>query len=332
MELGVFVQQFSRQGVLDDQLHHRFFQVGLGDVGVVLGRQNHSIDTHNLAVLVAAGDLALGVRTQPRQQAALAGFGLALNQAVGEGDRRRHQHVGFVAGVAEHQSLVACALVFRLLAVNALGDVDGLFADDVDHTTGVAVVAYFRGGVADVFDHTAYQVFQIDPGAGGDFTADDGHAGLDHGFAGHARVRIVGQDGVQYRIGNLVGQFVRMAFGDRFGGEDVVVRHRCAPLERLQIRTGSVLFDLPAALVVVRAYVKLPTPISKVFDIPVTATGYAASVLFQNSLTCTWNPLRRPINSCSPAVSPASAAQEVSSSGSKPSHRSPQFSLAQSWS
>ena len=224
------MQQFGRQGVLDDQLHHRFFQVFLGHVRVVLGRQNHGVDAHHFAVFVAAGYLALGVRAQPRQQAALAGFGLALHQTVREGDRSRHQHVGFVTGVAEHQALVARALVFRLLAVNALGDIHGLLADDVDYATGVAVVAHIRGGVADVFDHATHQVFQVDPCAGGDFTANDGHTGFHHGFACYASVRVVGQDGVQYRVGDLVGQFVRMAFRDRLGGENVVVRHSGAPL------------------------------------------------------------------------------------------------------
>lgn len=144
MELGVLVEQFSGQRVLHNQFHHRFFQVFLGHVFIVLGGQNHRVDTGDTAILVAAGYLALGVRTQPRQQAALAGLGLALHQTVGEGDRCRHQHVGFVAGVAEHQALVACTLVFRLLAVNALGDIHRLLADNVDDAAGVAVVAHFE--------------------------------------------------------------------------------------------------------------------------------------------------------------------------------------------
>ncbi len=211
--------------MLDDQFHHRFFQVFLGHVLIVLGGQNHRVDTGNPAVFVAAGHLALGVRAQPRQQAALAGLGLSLHQAVRESDRRRHEYVGFVAGIAEHQALIAGTLVFRLLAINALGDIDGLLADNVDDAAGVAVVAHFRGGVADVLDDTAHQVFQIHPGAGGDLTANDGHTGFYHGLAGNAGMGIVGQDGIQHGIRDLVCQFVRMAFRDRFGSEDVVVSH-----------------------------------------------------------------------------------------------------------
>jgi hypothetical protein len=38
-------------------------------------------------------------------------MGLALDQAVRQVDRQRHQHRRFVAGVAEHQALVAGALI-----------------------------------------------------------------------------------------------------------------------------------------------------------------------------------------------------------------------------
>src|SRR5690606_29215740 len=183
VELGVLVQQFGRQHVLDDQLHHRFFQVGLADLRVVLGRQHHRVDAHHFAAVVTAGDLGFGVRAQPRQQAGLAGFGLTLHQTVAEHDRRRHQHFGFVAGVAEHQALVAGALVFRLGAVHTLVDVRGLLANDVDDAAGGAVEADVGAGVADIADHFTGDFFQVDPGVGGDFAGDDGNPGLDHGFA-----------------------------------------------------------------------------------------------------------------------------------------------------
>ena len=148
---------------------------------------------------------------------------------MGKGHRRRHQHIGLIAGIPEHQTLVACTLVFRLLTVDALGDVRRLLADDVDHTAGIAVVANVGGGVADVLDHIAHQVFQVNPGAGGDFTADDGDTGLDHGFAGNAGKFVFADDRVEYCIGDLIGKFVRMAFGDGFGGENGVIAHAAVP-------------------------------------------------------------------------------------------------------
>jgi len=225
VELSVLVQQLGGQAVLDDQLHHAFAQVSHGHFGVVLGGEHHRVDAGDLAVLVAAGDLALGVRAQPRQQAGLAGLGLALDQGVGEADRGRHQHVGFVAGVAEHQALVTGALVFRLGAVDALGDVHGLLADDVDHAAGGAVEADVGAGVADVVDHVADDLLEVDPGAGGHFAGDDGDTGLDQGFHGHAGVLVLLDDGVEDGIGDLVGDLVRMAFGHGFGGKQGVFAH-----------------------------------------------------------------------------------------------------------
>ena len=71
----------------------------------------------------------------------LADLGEALGQAVGEVDRQRHEHVGLVAGVAEHHPLVAGALLVELVVlaggaradlfgvVDALGDVGRLLVD-----------------------------------------------------------------------------------------------------------------------------------------------------------------------------------------------------------
>src|SRR5690606_9726427 len=122
----------------------------------------------------------------------------------------------------EHQALVAGALVFRLGAVHALVDVGGLFANDIDDAARGAVEADVRAGVTDVADHLAGDLFQVDPGAGGHFAGDDGHAGLDqvsHRIAGGL---VLSDDGVEHGIGNLVGNLVRMAFRDGFGGKNRV--------------------------------------------------------------------------------------------------------------
>src|SRR5690606_21924726 len=126
---------------------------------------------------------------------------------------------GFVGGVAEHQALVAGALLLGLPAVHALVDVRRLLADQVEHAAGGAVETDVGRVVANVQDHLAGRGFQVDPGRGGDLAGDDRHAGLDHGLAGHARALVLGQDGVQHGVGDLVGDLVRVAFGDRLGGE-----------------------------------------------------------------------------------------------------------------
>ncbi len=192
----------------------------------MLGGEDHCLDPFGPSVFILDGDLALGVGPQPRQAAAFADFGLALGQLVGEVDRHRHQHLGVGAGVAEHQPLVAGPLVEIEAAsfVDPLGDVRRLLVDAGQHRAGLPVEAHVRGVVADFPDGLADDVRHIDPGGGGDFAGDHGHAGGDQGFAGHPGLFVLADDGVEDGVGNLIRHLVGMAFGDRFGGEEIV-RH-----------------------------------------------------------------------------------------------------------
>ena len=64
-----------------------------------------------LAVDVADRDLRLRVGAQPRQAPVARSSRLALDQAMRQVDRQRHELRRLVAGVAEHQALVARALL-----------------------------------------------------------------------------------------------------------------------------------------------------------------------------------------------------------------------------
>ena len=75
------------------------------------------VDADRAVVLVVLdGDLGLAVGTQVRQRAVLAHRGQALGQSLRDLDRQREQLRGVVAGVAEHQALVARALAVELVA------------------------------------------------------------------------------------------------------------------------------------------------------------------------------------------------------------------------
>ncbi len=100
---------------------------------IVLGRENDLGDFHRLAVLVAHRDLALGVRCQLLLLAGMAGVGEVLEDLVGVIDRRRHQLRRLLAGIAEHDALVARAFVLVAGLVDALGDVeDWAMQQDLD--------------------------------------------------------------------------------------------------------------------------------------------------------------------------------------------------------
>ena len=108
------------------------------DVLGVLAGDDHGVERHGAVAVVRDGDLGLAVGAQVGQHAALADRGEALGQAVRQEDRQRHQLGGVVAGVAEHQALVAGALLVERVdaagaalegGVDALGDVRALLAD-----------------------------------------------------------------------------------------------------------------------------------------------------------------------------------------------------------
>src|SRR3989344_2003559 len=109
--LQPFLGQHGLDDLFDDGFGERSLHLGLrfALVGVVLGGEDHGVDAVGLAVHVAHRDLRLGVGAQERQAAVLAQLGLALDEAVRVVDGRGHQLGRFVAGVAEHQALVAGA-------------------------------------------------------------------------------------------------------------------------------------------------------------------------------------------------------------------------------
>ena len=191
----------------------------------MLGRQDDCVDAFYFAgfAVVNHGQLGFGIRTQPRQAAVFAQFALALHQAVAVIDGKRHQGRGFVAGIAEHQTLIARALVQvdAFAFVHALGDVRRLLVVVHADCAAVGIKAQLGGVVADAFDGFACNFDVVHLGGGSDFACQYAQACVDQGFCCDTRFGVLRQDGIQNRIGYLVGNFIRMAFGYRFGSKQI---------------------------------------------------------------------------------------------------------------
>ena len=110
-------------------------------------------------------------------------------------------------------------MIASATGVYAHGDVAGLFVDAGDYGAGVAVETVDSVVVADGADGAADYTLEIDIGFGGDFSGDDYEAGSGEGFAGYAAGDVFGEAGVEDGVGNLVSDFIRMAFGDGFGSK-----------------------------------------------------------------------------------------------------------------
>ncbi len=211
-------------GLMKHQLQHvppDLLQAGLGGV---LGGEHNGVDAHRAAVLVVLhGDLGLPVRPQVGDQALLADLGQALGQLVAQGDGQGHFFRRLVAGVAEHHALVPGA---AHLVVGAQGDIRGLLVDAGDDAAGVAVKAVLGPVVTDVPHHLPDDPGDVHIALGADLAHHVHQARVHRGLAGHAAVGILGQDGVQHSVGDLVADLVGMAFGDGFRSKEIMAHDR----------------------------------------------------------------------------------------------------------
>ena len=112
----------------------------VADLRGVLRGDDHRVDADRPVAVELDGHLALAVGPEPGDFARLAGSGEPVEDAMGQGDRQGHQFGRVVAGVAEHQALVAGPdlLARCLVLVHALGDVRALPVQGDHHRAGSA--------------------------------------------------------------------------------------------------------------------------------------------------------------------------------------------------
>ncbi len=188
----------------------------------------HDLDRADVPVLVglvADRHLGLPVGPQVRQDVGLAHLGEPAADQVRQHDRHRHQLVGLVARVAEHHPLVARTLtverigvagvVLRLVGrIHALRDVGRLLVQRDDHAARVGVEAVLRAVVADLADLLAHEPRDVDVRLGRDLAGDHDEPGRDQRLARDTPQRILGEDGVEDRVRDLVGHLVGVPLGD----------------------------------------------------------------------------------------------------------------------
>ena len=110
-------------------------------------------------------------------------------------DRRGHQFWRLVAGIAEHQALVAGALFGSLLAVSrtrihALRNIGRLPGDDVGDENLIRMKNVVVIHIADLAHGIANELHVIEFCLGGNFASDDYDVALGVGLTRHATVAI----------------------------------------------------------------------------------------------------------------------------------------------
>lgn len=146
-----------------------------------------------------------------------------------EVDRERHQLRRLVAGVAEHQALVAGALPVQLVVialdavlvrgVDALGNVRGLRADGHRDAAGSAVEALLGRVVPDVQDLVADEVGDVGVRLRRHLAGHMHQAGGDQRLHGDPGRRVFLEESVEDGVADLVSDLVGVSLGDGFRGE-----------------------------------------------------------------------------------------------------------------
>ena len=105
----------------------------------MLRRDHNGVDSRGSSILIADGDLGLAVGPEITEHSLLSHLRQAGSEPVCHVDRQGHQLLSLIAGIPEHQSLIACALAAGHLAIlaathfkgviHAPGDVRRLGAD-----------------------------------------------------------------------------------------------------------------------------------------------------------------------------------------------------------
>ena len=217
-------RQQDRAHVLADALLHLPLGLGLAatlareDELVVLRRDDDRVHAQRTArrLVVFDGDLRLGVGAQVAHRLALAAdHGQLLEDHVREDERRGHHLARLVAGVAEHDALVAGALLLLGLAHDAAVDVGRLLVDGRKDAARVAVELVFAAGVADAPDHAARHALHVDVGLRTHLAPHDHQARGAKRLAGDLRGGIAAEKFVENSVGNLVRDLIGVPLGHR---------------------------------------------------------------------------------------------------------------------
>ena len=182
----------------------------------MLDRNDHCGDAHRRVAVVFHRDLHLAVRADVGDNAGHAGDFQQRYKAL----RRHHRHGQifgrFVAGVADHNALIARAEGVLVLSLSQFGfhrarNVGALVVD-------VAVDLVRFRVIADIPQHIPDDVEHIRLSAGRDFARHNNVTVCCHYLTCHTAGGIMLQTGVQHVVGNEVAQLVGMPAHDGFCG------------------------------------------------------------------------------------------------------------------
>ena len=200
----------------------------LGYLFAVLCGKHHCIQTAGLSVLVVLyRHLRFSIGTQVGQRAVLADLRELAHQLMCQRNGIGHILRRLIRSITEHHTLVPGSdrldLVLRhqmLLGlqrfVYAHGNIRRLLVNGRDNRAVICVKAIFPAVISDFSDRITDNLLNVHIALRRNLAHYQHHAGGRGSLTGYAAHGVLLQQSVQNRVGNLVADFVRMAFGNRF--------------------------------------------------------------------------------------------------------------------
>ena len=208
-DLRFGIQREVLKSGLDNMAHDRMAKLRQLHTILMLAGDHYGRDTLGNAELILHRHLRLTVRLQAGDRVQLS----RLSQQAGEFMRQHYRQWKklrrFIAGVAVHDTLVACSGLCA--AIDCSGDVGALLVGDHLHLIIAAAISGFPHSAADD-GRDVREPRRRDLASRDDLTCGS------HDFTGYMGGGVMLQAGIHYGVGNGVAELVRVALSDRFCG------------------------------------------------------------------------------------------------------------------
>ena len=208
-DLRFGIQREVLKSGLDNMAHDRMAKLRQLHTILMLAGDHYGRDTLGNAELILHRHLRLTVRLQSGDRVQLSRLGQQAGEFMCQHYRQRKKLRRFIAGVAVHDTLVACSGLRAI--IDRSGDVGTLLVGDHLHLIIAAAISGFPHGAADN-GRDVREPCRRDLASRNDLTCGS------HDLTGYMGGGIMLQTGIHYGVGNGVAELVRVALSDRLRG------------------------------------------------------------------------------------------------------------------
>ena len=226
--LGFLAEKFSRNNSLDYILNHILANLLQSNAFIMLSRDNNSINSYRLAILIGNSNLSLAIWAEIWQCAILAHLSQTTSQTMCQSNWNRQILRSFVGSITKHHTLVTSTSSFFLIQialasfqslVNTLSNIWGLLVKGNKNTASICIKTELCSGITNLTNCISYDFSNIHIALGGYLASNMSLTSGNHSLTSYTTIWILGQNSIQNAIRNLICYFVRMSLSNRLRGK-----------------------------------------------------------------------------------------------------------------